>query len=202
MRKFMKMRYATRVLLAAGTLAAVLTGCGGTKSYSATDTAKYEASAEDDYDGGYMMNSAAGAMTEEAVEHGYDDTASTPQAALEEGTADVPGDALAGRKLIKNVNMNVETEAFDVLVPNLQNRVTALGGYIEDMSSYSRNDHYSSDYIGTKYLRCANMTARIPKQNLDIFLNEVGEQSNIVSRSESVTAMDSMLVIGRFKQSM
>ncbi len=186
MRKFMKMRYATRVLLAAGTLAAVLTGCGGTKSYSAADTAKYEASAEAGYgyDGGYMMNSA---MTEEAAEYEHDDAASTPQAAPEEGTADVPGDALAGRKLIKNVNMNVETEAFDVLVPNLQNRVTALGGYIEDMSSYSRNDHYSSDYIGTKYLRCANMTARIPKQNLDIFLNEVGEQSNIVSRTESVT---------------
>lgn len=192
MRKFVKMRYGTRVLLAAGTLAAVLAGCGsGAKSYMTADTAKYEAAAADDagydYGGGYMLNSAAGAMTEEAVEYEYDDAATAPQETPEEGTADVPGDALAGRKLIRNVNMNVETEEFDVLVPHLQNRVTALGGYIEDMSSYSRNDQYSSDYIGTKYLRYANVTARIPKQNLDTFLNEVGEQSNVVSRSESVT---------------
>lgn len=192
MRKLMKKRYGMKVLLAAGMVSVVLSGCGsGAKSsYNTADTAMYAATADDvasDYDGGYMMNSAAGAMTEEAVEYEYDDAAATPQAAPEEGAADVPGDALAGRKLIKNVNMNVETEAFDVLVPNLQNRVTALGGYIEDMSSYSRNDHYSSDYIGTKYLRYANITARIPKQNLDTFLNEVGEQSNIVSRSESVT---------------
>lgn len=192
MRKLMKKRYGMKVLLAAGMVSVVLSGCGsGAKSsYNTADTAMYAATADDvasDYDGGYMMNSAAGAMTEEAVEYEYDDAAATPQAAPEEGAADVPGDALAGRKLIKNVNMNVETEEFDVLVPNLQNRVTALGGYIEDMSSYSRNDHYSSDYIGTKYLRYANITARIPKQNLDTFLNEVGEQSNIVSRSESVT---------------
>lgn len=194
MRKFMKKRYGMKVSLAAGTLAAVLAGCGsGAKSYMTADTATYEAAAADnagyDYDGGggYMLNSAAGAMTEEAVEYEYDDAALAPQETPEEGAVDVPGDALAGRKLIKNVNMNVETEAFDVLVPHLQNRVTALGGYIEDMSSYSRNDQYSSDYIGTKYLRYANMTVRIPKQNLDAFLNEVGEQSNIVSRSESVT---------------
>lgn len=186
MRKLMKKRYGMKVLLAAGMAAVLLAGCGGTKGYSTADTAAYEAAADDagyDYGGGYMMNSTAGAVMEEAE---YDNMAATPQEAPAEGAA-VPGDALAGRKLIKNVNMSVETEEFDVLVPNLQNRVAALGGYIEDMSSYSRNDHYSSDYIGTKYLRYANITARIPKQNLDTFLNEVGEQTNIVSRSESVT---------------
>lgn len=190
MRKFMKKKYGMKVLLTAGMVAVGLSGCGsGAASYSTADTATYEAAAADEagynYDGGYMMNSA-GAMTEEAVEYEYDD-ASAPQAAPAEGASEVPEDALAGRKLIKNVNMNVETEQFDVLLPNLQNRVTALGGYIEDMSSYSRNDNYSSDYIGTKYLRYASITARIPKQNLDTFLNEVGEQSNVVSRSESVT---------------
>lgn len=179
----MKKSYGMKVLLSSVVMAMLLSGCGSS-GVKRNDTAASYAVAEDtaayDYDGGYMLNNSAAAATEEAAE--YEDVAEPA-----EGAAEVPNDALAGRKLIRTVNMNVETEQFDALVPNLQNQVTALGGYIEDMSSYSRNDNYSSDYIGTKYLRYASMTVRIPQQNLDAFLNEVGEQSNIVSRSESVT---------------
>lgn len=179
----MKKSYGMKVLLSSVVMAMLLSGCGSS-GVKRNDTAASYAVAEDtaayDYDGGYMLNNSAAAATEEAAE--YEDVAEPA-----EGAAEVPNDALAGRKLIKTVNMNVETEQFDALVPNLQSQVTALGGYIEDMSSYSRNDNYSSDYIGTKYLRYASMTVRIPQQNLDAFLNEVGEQSNIVSRSESVT---------------
>lgn len=39
----------------------------------------------------------------------------------------------------------------------------------------------------TAYLRYGGLTVRIPKENLEIFLSKVGEQSNIVSRSESVS---------------
>lgn len=179
----MKKRCLVKVLLMSGTLAAVLTACGGAGSKSSSNTAAYEGIAADTaaYDtGGYALNDAV-AMAEE-VEYEYDDMLESG-----EGAAEASKNALAGRKLIKNVNLNVETEQFDVLLPSLENRVAALGGYIEDMSSYSRNDNYSSDYIGTKYLRYANMTVRMPKENLDVFLDEVGEQSNIVSRSENVT---------------
>lgn len=179
-----------KVLLAAGALAAALTGCGGSDAAAGVAENAYEAAYDtagyEGYDGGsYSLSStqAAPAAVEEEVvdDYGY-------EAAEEAGgnTPQAPQDALAGRKLIKNVNLNVETEQFDTLVPNLEQRVTALGGYIEDMSSYSRNDQYSSDYVGTKYLRYASMTVRIPKENLGAFLEEVGEQSNIVSRSENV----------------
>lgn len=181
----MKKRRAMEIFLTAGTLAAALTACGGTSKYNGADTAApmaYEAALNDvayEYDGGNYMLST-GMTTEEAgYEYETDD--------IGEGAVEVPQDALAGRKLIKNVNLNVETEQFDVLVPSLESRVTALGGYIEDMSSYSRGNNYSSDYVGTKYLRHADMTVRMPKENLDTFLDEVGEQTNVVSRSENVT---------------
>lgn len=180
----MRKRCGMKVLPVVAMMTVLLSGCGSSGSkYTAVanDTVAAETAAYD-YDGGYMLSNGAVAMVEEAGEYEYDDVAEPAQ-----GVAELQNDALAGRKLIKNVNMNVETEQFDALVPNLQSQVAALGGYIEDMSSYSRNDNYSSDYIGTKYLRYANMTVRIPQQNLDAFLNEVGEQSNIVSRSESVT---------------
>lgn len=181
----MKKRRAMEIFLTAGMLAAALTACGGTSKYNGADTAApmaYEAALNDvayEYDGGNYMLST-GMTTEEAgYEYEIDD--------IGEGAVEVPQDALAGRKLIKNVNLNVETEQFDVLVPSLESRVTALGGYIEDMSSYSRGNNYSSDYVGTKYLRHADMTVRMPKENLDTFLDEVGEQTNVVSRSENVT---------------
>ncbi|MBD5450694.1 MAG: DUF4349 domain-containing protein [Lachnospiraceae bacterium] len=181
----MKKRRAMVIFLTAGMLAAALTACGGTSKYNGADTAApmaYEAALNDvayEYDGGNYMLST-GMTTEEAgYEYEIDD--------IGEGAVEVPQDALAGRKLIKNVNLNVETEQFDVLVPSLESRVTALGGYIEDMSSYSRGNNYSSDYVGTKYLRHADMTVRMPKENLDTFLDEVGEQTNVVSRSENVT---------------
>lgn len=177
-----------RTLFVTGMMTAALTGCGGASDAEKSAPMAYEAESvygSADYDGGsYTLNNEAAAVTEEIAEEAgaYDDAAQAGGAQAQEAQ-----DALAGRKLIKNVNLSVETEQFDVLVPNLEKRVTALGGYIEDMSSYNRNDHYSSDYVGTKYLRYASMTVRIPKENLDAFLNEVGEQSNIVSRSENVT---------------
>lgn len=186
----MKKRRAMEILLTAGMLAATLTACGGASKYNGADTAApmaYEAVLNDvayddaayEYDGGNYMLSTG--MTAEEAEYEYeiDD--------IGEGAVEAPQDALAGRKLIKNVYLNVETERFDVLEPNLERRVAALGGYIEDMSSYSRGNNYSSDYVGTKYLRHADMTVRMPKENLDTFLDEVGEQTNIVSRSENVT---------------
>lgn len=186
----MKKKQFIRTLVITGMMAAALSGCGsagdGASTAAPASKSAYDTAAG--YDGGSYANSNAGfaEIAEEAVEpeEAYDEAAEVTDVQEEGNQAK---DALAGRKLIKNVNLSVETEQFDVLVPNLEKQVTALGGYIEDMSSYNRNDHYSSDYVGTKYLRYASMTVRIPKENLDTFLNAVGEQSNIISRSENVT---------------
>lgn len=160
-------------VLSACAFAAVLGGCGdaGSKGMvsneAAADTAAYDAG------GGIYANEAPAAEMSET------EAGST--------AAEVPESAVSERKLIKNVTLNVETEQFDTLMPSIEQRVTALGGYIEEMSSYSRGNEYARDYQGTKYLRYASMTVRIPRQNLEPFLEEVGEQTNVTSRSESVT---------------
>ena len=168
-------------------LAAVLTACGSSSGYATADTAAYESavSAAYDYGGDYLISNEVAVLKEMAEEEViYEDSVEQESGA---STALEQQDALAGRKLIKTVSLNVETEEYDVLMPALEQRVASLGGYIEDMSSYNRGNNYSSDYIGTKYLRYASLTIRIPKENLDAFLSTVAEQSNIVSRSESVT---------------
>ena len=101
----------------------------------------------------------------------------------EEGSVSVPEGAV-DRKLIKTVNISAETEAFDELVPQLQKRVEELGGYIESISVYDVGSYYVDDTMQKQ--RCAQITARVPKEALDGFLAQVGEQTNVTSRSENV----------------
>lgn len=164
------------VVLVAGLMMAALTACGGAGGKgmyayeeAASDTAAY------DTGGGFYASEAKAEYAEEAVG--------------EEGSAgpEVSEPVASDRKLIKNVTLSVETEQFDKLLPSIEQQVTALGGYIEEMSSFSRGNEYSKDYQGTKYLRYATMTVRIPRQNLEAFLQDVGEQTNVKSRSENVT---------------
>lgn len=166
--------------------AAVLSACGKSAQYDSGAVAYDTAASTASYEAGndYLISNGVATLNEMAeaeLEEEYDVAESG------KGVNKEQQDALAGRKLIKNVNLSVETEQFDKFVPSLEQQITSLGGYIEDMSSYNRGNHYSADYIGTKYLRYANMTIRIPKENLDSFLSTVSEQSNVVGRSESVT---------------
>lgn len=164
-----------RMVLAAALLAVSLTACGSANSmsYSGADMKSTEsyAAAED--------TAAAEPMEVEYAEYAaeqYDGGAGMSYAQggdIETGTVETPSSATE-RKLIKTVNISTETEQFDILVPALQAQVDQLGGYIEEMSIYN------------KTLRGASMTARVPKENLDSFLAQVGEQSNVVSQSERV----------------
>lgn len=85
------------------------------------------------------------------------------------------------RKLIKNVNLEVETEEFDVLMQTIAEKTESFGGYVE--SSYTYN---GSNYYGNSS-RDASLTLRIPAEKLDAFLSAVAECSNVVSKNESVT---------------
>lgn len=97
----------------------------------------------------------------------------------EEAPAEDGNSVTANRKLIKTVNMSVETEEFDSLIARLEQKVASLGGYIENMNLYN-----GSSRSGQRD-RDASMTIRIPKENLNGFVSEVAEVSNVVRKSES-----------------
>lgn len=139
-------------------LAMTLSACGGSSESSAYDASVMEeAAAEEYYD--VEMNSYA---TEDVMADGIKgDT-------VEENTA------VSNRKLIKTVNLDVETKDYDGLVANLEKQIVELGGYIESL------DCYGSDY------RHASITARIPAAKLDGFVKQIGETANVTGRSESV----------------
>ncbi|MBQ8188485.1 MAG: DUF4349 domain-containing protein [Lachnospiraceae bacterium] len=158
-------------------VAVMLTGCGA----SASEKADY-AYATESYDNSsyatddvYMMNMSEApmeeAMTEEAVEEADVQETGAQQAEMQQ----------SNRKLIKNVNLEVETENFDELYAKVNEKTEALGGYVENSYIYNGSSYYSND------TRDANLTIRIPAENLNVFLSEVSEASNVISRNDSVT---------------
>lgn len=153
-----------------GLLIAGLTGCGAS---SAKSTATQEAAADTSM---YMTDDM----------YSYDD--SVYEEAASENESGSPAEETqpevqdTSRKLIKNVDMSVETEEFDTLLANVEKRITALGGYVEQSNVYN-----GSAYNTYSSLRSANLTARIPAEKLDEFLSVVSESSNVVNRNESVT---------------
>lgn len=140
-----------------------LTGCGSSSYDMATESVTMDTSANNasGFDGGYYGKSEIAMEEPAAVEAAFET----------EGQSMVE----SSRKLIKTVHMNVETDNFEDLVQTIQQKVEALGGYVEQFSS-----------SGMEHNRYSSITARIPKANLDAFLETVEGASNITYRQESV----------------
>ncbi|MCC8061130.1 MAG: DUF4349 domain-containing protein [Clostridiales bacterium] len=83
------------------------------------------------------------------------------------------------RKLIRTVDLTVETTEFDALLEGLTQTVSEAEGYIE-RSDVSGNSLYSGS--GRRY---ASLTLRIPSDRLDSFISQVETQGNVINKSES-----------------
>ena len=93
------------------------------------------------------------------------------------------------RKLIRTVDLEVETKEYDKLRAGIEEQIKALGGYIENEYSYNGStiqDVYYQDY-GRSDRRYTNMTVRIPDANLDDFVTVMSGMSNVVSKTSTAT---------------
>ena len=138
-------------------LLCTLTACGG--------SAKTE--------GMYAAEAVAQAPAAMADEAGSLNSSASGSTALPEG-----------RKWIITIDMNVETDDLDLLMTNLDQKIDALGGYVED-----QNIHNGSNYASRRY-RSANLTIRIPDENVDQFTTDLSGLANVVSqnlRREDIT---------------
>lgn len=171
----MKKKYGNgfRLLTAVLLSALLLTGCGAAKdSASATAIMEMETSSTQSYS---VAESGTGSYYQ------YDTEGA--EMAVEEGDAQNSEDvAVTGsRKLIRTVDMSVETKEFDALMTALETQVQELGGYIERLDTYN-----GSVYSGYSGSRDASLTLRIPQNKLNGFLESVSDICNVVRRSDSV----------------
>jgi len=147
-----------------------LAGCGSSGKSATSMQGNYIEAASD-------MNY----MSEEMAEAGTWDNGSGSSFGGEKAESISDSAAQTNRKLIKTVNMDVETREFDSLMEAIQTQVKTLEGYIESMNTYN-----GSTYYGYHSTRNADMTIRIPATQLESFLNAISGISNVVRRSDNV----------------
>jgi len=153
-----------RIQISCAVLAAImLVGCG-------SSSAKYDVASE--------SASADYYAAEEAAYMDYSDSDSYEVTSNGDAQAEeVTEGATTNRKLIRTLNLSVETYDFDELTAAIPGKVAALGGYIESSSVDGNNNSYSRD---------ASYTVRIPAAAADQFVSVLDGKSNITHQSESV----------------
>ncbi|RGD92850.1 DUF4349 domain-containing protein [Clostridiaceae bacterium AM27-36LB] len=148
-----------------GILAVSIFGCGS-KSMVATESAMENAAYDDmAYDSGYDTTESASA-----------EEAGGGAVTSENGIEEVQE---TDRKLIRNVNLSLQTKEFDTVLENMSQKVKDLGGYIQDSSVWGSSSDYSSS-------RSASYTLRIPSDKLDEFIDVVETLGNVTYKNESV----------------
>lgn len=176
------------------TMSMLLTGCGARASDSSAsaDSELYYEEADTALDTASMgtMNAMQKAASGNASYEGNtyaEESSNAYSGDVSDAEAPVDADSLnaeaakkdSSRKLIRNVNISMETTQLDKLTADITNRVKALGGYIE--YSWLGDNGYNSD--DTRYV---NYTLRIPADKLDDFLNTALAAGRITSQSENV----------------
>ncbi len=167
------MKKSISIIIASLMTASILAGCGASGSSDSSYKSAAPAAAAEE------------AAYDYADEGAWDYDAAPVEAAASGSTGSAPSDAEimsnSNRKLIKTVNMTVETREFDSLVANVMDRIRTLGGYAEstDISGNSYNSYSST--------RSAYIVARIPANNLDSFVDNLENESNITSKNESAS---------------
>lgn len=156
------------------TMAYLLTACGSAVTQSA-DTAAEGRAVENGSAYFAEATELAAEAYEETAEAEYDAGAAAEQTELQSEN---------GRKLIRTASLEVETENYDQLLAAIEQQVAQLDGYIEDISSYSGNRYAAAQEKDAFQDRYASITVRIPQQRLDEFLDGIGEEANVIGRSE------------------
>lgn len=140
--------------------ATMLSGCGVNKMYE--ENAVTESATEDSYE--EMAEQEVG-YEQSTVENTQDDTAQQSVS--------------TNRKLIKTIELELETLDYETTIAYLEKSVNECGGYIES-SSLEGNGIYSS--FSERY---GSFTVRIPKDKEDSFVQGMDDNTNVRRKSES-----------------
>ncbi|MCD8327205.1 MAG: DUF4349 domain-containing protein [Lachnospiraceae bacterium] len=171
----MKKKTLFTLCAALGTSILLFSGCGASSTANSSgystanrDTVSYDSAAAETAGYGYTE-----AATEEYADGDY----------IEDYEySDVSGETTSDRKLIRTVDMSVETTSYDSALAAVKAQVSESCGYVEYIYSYNFSSY--SSYTPT---RSSDLTLRIPSENLDTFLGAVSDICNVVYSNETVT---------------
>lgn len=139
-----------------------LSGCGNSKNIS--------------------TESVSQSVCEDTKIQEYGTNDSSPENPIEDNSTEdnstvLPENDLSHRKLIRTVDITLETKSFDTLKTELEKAVDSFGGYAEYTTLNTPSYHNASRHY--------SLTLRIPSENLDTFLEKAGTLGTITHHTES-----------------
>lgn len=173
------MKFGLRSSLIVAAMCAVLAGCSG----GAASPGDYEPAPS-----AAASSSAASSMAsspvvyineKDGIEFSGQKTATNGTGiARSTGAAPLP----QARKIVRNVDLTVQTREFDTLLPQLMQIVEESGGYVSFKSVSGRNLNANSLEENPRF---ASISVRIPAERLDEVLNGVSSMCNVLERQEN-----------------
>ena len=92
-----------------------------------------------------------------------------------------PNETQTTRKIIRTFTVHGETKEYDVAVSAINSSIAAYGGYVSE----SRVTGPSYSYSGKGYSREAYFVIKIPAENLDAFISQIGDSLNVTTSSST-----------------
>lgn len=170
----MKKRFVTVAVL---TAALCLTACGGKSSASSSNGAYYAESAKE-----YAAEPAAGSYAEAAA---YDEAVEAEEsvATADMGTEESALREQDGQKIVYTGNMTIQTLEYEKSAASIRKKIKEAGGFSESESEYD-NNYYWYDYNSeSRNTRNLSITARIPSDKFESFMNSLNGDGKVMSRS-------------------
>ena len=149
-----------------------LTGCGGSSNMNSA-AYKEETAAAGDYAYASYAAEEAVAMAE-GEEYKADGGSGSTESALR---------AQDGQKIVYTGNLSIQTLEYDKSAASIRKKIKDAGGFSEAESERD-NDYYWYSYnSGSNNTRYLNITARIPSEKFEDFINSLSGDGKIMSRS-------------------
>ena len=162
-----KMKLAVIALLAA---ALCLSGCGGSSQSMGSTTSYKEEAAAGDYAYDYAAAESA------AMEEGEENTADS-------GSEDSALRAQDGQKIVYTGNLSIQTLEYDKSAASIRKKIKDAGGFSEAESERDNNYSWYSYSGGSGSTRYLSITARIPSDQFENFINSLSGDGKIMSRT-------------------
>lgn len=176
----MKKRKLTVIAVLATALC--LSGCGASSSGSVPASGSYK---EETTSGSYSNYASEEAVAETDAENA--------DYAAEAGKAGEPGDAGTsesalrqqdGQKIVYTGRMQMQTLEYEKSAAAIRAKINAAGGFSESESESDNNyDWYRNSGSGSR--RYLSITARIPSEKIEEFMDSLGGDGKVMSRSVS-----------------
>lgn len=171
-----KRKLAAITILAA---ALCLSGCGGSSS---SNGAYYkEQAAGSSYEESYAREDAMMAAEAESADAAAGDYAGDYTA--DGGETDSALRAQDGQKIVYTGNLRIQTLEYDKSAASIRQKIKEAGGFSGSESERDNNYYWYSYNGGNGSTRYLDITARIPSEKFESFINSLSGDGKIMSRS-------------------